>query len=1532
MTAITLVWDGRCLADKAEDAVDSWKNRASWLNARIAGDGSVAPPQPEIQPLTGILPLHSDTVIDVQTLSTQFSEITIESVDNCFAPIEEFANITLNIKDLAAIGGLIMQVRNRANRLVYAEKLSKEQVWGLAGKVTPTQPDVGDETKDQLKWANPTDSPYFFFIFNSSLTPDKLPDLDQAPNRGTVKRSFGEDANAQKKGFVINSVKGFEETEVEIEAQTSIRVHSLDIVRAPWDPEEKLTPQMQVPEAEEEKGRWMRWRLNELGFFGGPFKQDVDAYQKKALTRFRANHKDLYRYDHADYAQDLSDALPQIVNKLKGGENKRDDFTRPTDIGTRQQITAGKSLSLADKDDKLRIIVESLTFMKNVDKDELVDQYTQGSTRNEVERARLNRPLIPIEARVYIQGKNGKNGFRVPEAVGAVRINWSHTEPVEDVDRQFEEVKYWSYPRRYIEKALKLRDGRKGETCNNCPDAYGGIRKDADTNYKTPFLLGAYYSPCTLQDDGTKKVVYSKAYDGRVIDGKTYKRRLGSAGIYFRPSCVAGDTYKIKAAVDPSRLDPKQPDVETTTNPIEIWRYAKVAGLINWSDNPLPDVWRRVRKEYAVAFMDIDVDSITTQTAAEVIETLVYTNWVGQNIIEPSRAMYDEAYLKSVFNMQAVPENAMFELEEPDQLKKVPTDLKRQLAAIVPSTLNRFVRVIARESKEAGVELTQILRRLRFQLNTPDFDVTDLKALQTELDQVDITLETGLKRLGIQFDADILEEFLVKLGRSKKILQIIVETMISEVKQSREGIIINLGWSYLSENAYTNLWERIFSKCRRLFTNGLTVMYCRTFNQEFKKADLRDSGACSQGFPNGGVMINKNSPGNHVYYIVCHEMGHCFLLNHGINNSERIKDEAPGKFMYEEHDPLDQNCIMDYGHIGDKVKHPHRTAETYQPHFCGKCNLKLRGWDVRHQEILQLDAEDRTKLEENGERVFVAYFDNEDSKLENKHTETKIVEDAFNGVFTGRFFEHSFDRAHPADIDTWLGNINGCDIYHQITHGNARCSKHKKRIKCFDQISAYPRYPVWCPKKKLGTSNLAWIRQTEVRFNQLVRHLTHNDPDNFTKGLNQFAQRNFITPRIWGHKPRGVIQWTMDNSEPPRIPDIEFTFEAIEGKFKGGQLKPPKILAFFSSCMLGWEMEFPRLFIKYGTKYVISFRAAAFGTDCVTFTKTFYDKWAESKFSPDEVRNTFLFSVKTMPYYLTPVLFYAGGIIKAYAKYTDIAKNYDPDTNIVTQRLSWDDKDEFYKDRFPSPAPQRSWVRYTLTIQGGTITNPSDTGTYLSGRVVSITADEPQQGMLFDKWTGDTDIIVGPNQKDAEVKTKEGNATLTATYKEDPFRLQLSAIDPRLRSRLGQEDHQEMVDRRRKNEQEDTESDWDDIEGLDEEYTECPQCGEFMMPDDGNQCLGCGFEKEDTVPDLEDIEGLDQEFTECPECGEFLMPDDGNTCLGCGFEKDEESIDGEDEVDVEEETVHVREEVICSNCWEFNETSRDTCKACGAEL
>ncbi len=66
---------------------------------------------------------------------------------------------------------------------------------------------------------------------------------------------------------------------------------------------------------------------------------------------------------------------------------------------------------------------------------------------------------------------------------------------------------------------------------------------------------------------------------------------------------------------------------------------------------------------------------------------------------------------------------------------------------------------------------------------------------------------------------------------------------------------------------------------------------------------------------------------------------------------------------------------------------------------------------------------------------------------------------------------------------------------------------------------------------------------------------------------------------------------------------------------------------------------------------------------------------------------------------------------------------------------------------------------YTLTVNSGT-----GDGSYISGKVVNISADSPASGKQFDDWVGDTSGVANVNASSTTITMPSNAAEITATY------------------------------------------------------------------------------------------------------------------------------------------------------------------------
>ena len=84
------------------------------------------------------------------------------------------------------------------------------------------------------------------------------------------------------------------------------------------------------------------------------------------------------------------------------------------------------------------------------------------------------------------------------------------------------------------------------------------------------------------------------------------------------------------------------------------------------------------------------------------------------------------------------------------------------------------------------------------------------------------------------------------------------------------------------------------------------------------------------------VDINMNQD-----TLMAHEIGHNFYLSHW---------EVPAADAYRrpiDHDQNDHNCMMSYAwYLTGRADGVNANGQLFDGRFCGKCNLKLRGWDL----------------------------------------------------------------------------------------------------------------------------------------------------------------------------------------------------------------------------------------------------------------------------------------------------------------------------------------------------------------------------------------------------------------------------------------------------------------------------------------------------------------------------------------------------------------------------------------------------------
>jgi hypothetical protein len=363
-----------------------------------------------------------------------------------------------------------------------------------------------------------------------------------------------------------------------------ILYESIVLRQGPWTDDE------QPPDRSDCAG-FAAFKLNELGYWGGPVTRRFEKYLDNAVIRYKANHPKFHQLKYRNYTPAVDDAL---LDALTAGERQR-------------QGLAGDGFTAGGQ---AKVFVEEITYERG----------EFGSERTAFEKQRVNRPLIPVQAIVMLRGK-ADDAVESPDAVGPVRINWRFEDADEDLSTQFPDIPTApSKARRYIEKALKIKGGRTGNG-DNCPKDAGGIREGPGTNYRTPFVRGTVYEPYTVQDDQGQKVVFTRAWD----DETDHAQHLGRAGVAFRPSFIAGDDYTLRAEIDfkdegnrgvlesfhdyTADIDSR---IHAFSGTFTIFRALELAAIIEWPARAKPPATQgsheltEIAAEFARASIELD--------------------------------------------------------------------------------------------------------------------------------------------------------------------------------------------------------------------------------------------------------------------------------------------------------------------------------------------------------------------------------------------------------------------------------------------------------------------------------------------------------------------------------------------------------------------------------------------------------------------------------------------------------------------------------------------------------------------------------------------------------------------------------------------------------------------------------------------------------------------------------------------------------------------------------------------------------------
>lgn len=413
--------------------------------------------------------------------------------------------------------------------------------------------------------------------------------------------------------------------------------------------------------AESDGTLWYRYQLAEAGFHPGPITDDAaadDAY-KIALKEFKRSvpadgsvvAPNFSRMTLAGAnATEVENAETATALKTLRAGDKRQLFGNNAAILANSDMPdlsdADFSTKIADTKEEIVLWVDDRQYnTEDNSKDENNNNFLTGSPdreafglknyrgkmsiadqRTDIDAIAISRPWIPLQADLCLLSRTDKLNVTynksdvitpsadkrkaMRQAIGPLRVDWMFDETPMDVsnvdtsayDSNFTRSRKYMAWAMYNNKATYTRkDTTRDATYTNCKESLGGIR---------PNSLGQYYqqafgldnlslAPWKAQANASTEtittVVHEHLTSGQTEDQDLFvDSSLGRAGVYFNPSRIAGDGYQVRTQVvfdkfsgydfpNLESLKKRYPAAPTATSAkLRIWRRSSVRGFMCW--------------------------------------------------------------------------------------------------------------------------------------------------------------------------------------------------------------------------------------------------------------------------------------------------------------------------------------------------------------------------------------------------------------------------------------------------------------------------------------------------------------------------------------------------------------------------------------------------------------------------------------------------------------------------------------------------------------------------------------------------------------------------------------------------------------------------------------------------------------------------------------------------------------------------------------------------------------------------------------
>ncbi len=891
--------------------------------------------------------------VEVVRFVVDARELELTSVDPRFAPSVEKLSIRYGLRAMAD-RPVTVRIVGYDDELLHDVALSEKQ------KLTGTNKLVewdGKITKGAKKgrYAGPLDGPFEVQLLSPGWTTQKLP--------------------------------------------FDIVYASLELELAPWDELYKAHTKQKdlaAPTGDAAKLRaWVAYKLNELGFWAGPPDGSENDDLQRAIRCFRLAHPKLCGFDrdHPFYERVVAPPGKEMVLRADDLSTIDRDLQAQLEAGTTPGIVKRAALSnpaaISTSSESTKLLIDNGRFH--------ISEHSEfGSANNPLgkfraEQAWLSRPHVPIRCVVKLLDKRGRP-TKAPAAVGRVPVLWTW-EDVSEADLRTAGLAPAlpthrpDAPSRVADYVADTQTTTTPGTRHGVPTTHGGILDGTDDDVLAPLVASR-----DLHHGTTAKRAVGMLT--RASDDPQRVHVLGAPVLYLAPSNIAGDSYRVKAALhlddEPNRqaISGLHAGVAAVrTGLLAVWRRIRVAAYVGWPKRDgftLAGELAKVERELDPCLVELDITAVEELEAQDLFDDTSFGALLDDaKIGDPETDDYLEAVKQRHFSpdsvypgnpedcettfdafvQQLVPADSPFarKLAEAWRTHGQDADVRaagEHLVAALP--VAPLVPVTRSTAKVTAAQVEELLlpKPIRDEIEAyaagRSFDAATTGQLHEHL--------RGQQWTTDKLFAELLGEQLTAVASRGKFKDDVVALFRSGPLDLRKWVIRRrVGRLAGSINArlaeQTDLLTRKHLAAANKACDGAILLDYATSEPATIRGEPFVVDGVAFGGLNGVALLDQGLK-SAFYSLAAHELGHCMFLLHWRNAPSAVAAN---------HDQADDNCMMSYpvyytmNECGESDRaaflqrqyqgsvhstKAHYCFDKFAPHYCGKCNLQIRGWKL----------------------------------------------------------------------------------------------------------------------------------------------------------------------------------------------------------------------------------------------------------------------------------------------------------------------------------------------------------------------------------------------------------------------------------------------------------------------------------------------------------------------------------------------------------------------------------------------------------